>query len=281
MKTNENLDFNNDLVVTLEIINPELAQEFLKCNIHNRPFNKLEVLRNAYLMQQGKWKETCEPIAITRGNVLLNGQHRLAAVIRSGTTQRFLVSRGHNEDDGNAFDCGLTRTGTDALARNGVENFNKIAPIINKYLKFIHSSGFSICGEVVKYRPINTDVVDEYYLRPAFYQSVLLTATSAHRKQKILSLTEIGFYMTYLMIQKKHKEEAVKNFFLMIVTGDSECNAINLFRNKVIDAGLRNIRINSVFKRAILIKAWNAYITGKQVKVLSYNPNKESFPEFL
>lgn len=69
----------------LEIINPEIAREMLKCNTHNLPVRRMHVDYLASEMASGRWQLTHQGIAFD-GNTLVDGQHRLLAVIQSGKT---------------------------------------------------------------------------------------------------------------------------------------------------------------------------------------------------
>lgn len=76
-------------------ITPEMAQEMLEFNTCNRPLSKTTVAKYASMMRQGEWYLSHQAIAFTEGEnrrlILVDGQHRLAAVIQSGQTVKFSV----------------------------------------------------------------------------------------------------------------------------------------------------------------------------------------------
>ena len=64
---------------------PEDAELMLKKNYaQNRPIGKSTVLKYANDMKNGNWGDTPTPIIVTKGGMLLDGQHRLSAVIEAG-----------------------------------------------------------------------------------------------------------------------------------------------------------------------------------------------------
>ena len=73
--------------VRLEIkaITPELAKEWLKTSIGNRNLKK-DVLQGLLAeIADGKWEFNGETIVFDENNTLLDGHHRLTAVVKSDT----------------------------------------------------------------------------------------------------------------------------------------------------------------------------------------------------
>lgn len=75
-------------------IHPDLASEWLGGNIRNRPISQRVVNQYAADMRQGRWRDNHVAIAFDRQGTLIDGQHRLWAVIESGCTVRMLVVTG-------------------------------------------------------------------------------------------------------------------------------------------------------------------------------------------
>jgi len=82
---------NDPYSVVLDVT-PELAATWLsECNTHNRKLVDAHVDRLARDMKAGRWRLTHQGIAFSTNRVLLDGQHRLWAVILSETTVRMRV----------------------------------------------------------------------------------------------------------------------------------------------------------------------------------------------
>jgi hypothetical protein len=77
------------------LITPELAEEMLKCNLCNRVMSKSSVNKYSDLMKKGEWYLSHQAIAFADSSdgkeVLVDGQHRLAAVIQAGIPVKFTV----------------------------------------------------------------------------------------------------------------------------------------------------------------------------------------------
>lgn len=68
----------------VETITPDMAREYLKSNSMNRPLNDRTVNLYAQEMRTGNWKLNGEAICFGKNGALLNGLHRLYAIVKSG-----------------------------------------------------------------------------------------------------------------------------------------------------------------------------------------------------
>ena len=102
--------------VDIETITPDAAKDILdKSNRGNRKLRPAVVEKYAKMMRIGDWRLSPEAIVISNTGRLLNGQHRLSAVVKSGVTVRFLTIRGPSDDVFSVLDRGTIRTTADAL----------------------------------------------------------------------------------------------------------------------------------------------------------------------
>ncbi|MBU0958563.1 MAG: hypothetical protein KKB31_01330 [Nanoarchaeota archaeon] len=73
-------------------VTPTLAERWLNNkNIHNRLIRERLVEQYALDMKRGNWGKTHQAIAFDENGDLIDGQHRLAAIMRSGKTINFLI----------------------------------------------------------------------------------------------------------------------------------------------------------------------------------------------
>ena len=82
------------LETTVEIINPQEAQAYLDNNAKHRPIKMKKVYEYMEEMQDGKWRLNGKTICFDTNGRLLNGQHRLSAVVLSGVSLTTVVVRG-------------------------------------------------------------------------------------------------------------------------------------------------------------------------------------------
>lgn len=94
-------------------ITPEMAAIYMEGNVLNRKIRGAHVDFLASEMANGRWLETHQGIAIANGGRLLDGQHRLAAIIKCGIPQKMMVATGVDEGSFGVIDYGKSRTMSD------------------------------------------------------------------------------------------------------------------------------------------------------------------------
>ena len=129
-------------------ITPEMAKEMLSKNNTNRRIRNRRVSLYADQMKKGNWHLTGQTITIAKDGTLLDGQHRLSAIIEAGVPVEFLVVS--DIDPAPTYDCGLPRSMTDRLYLSG----------INAPVHVLCTNGIAIvrfCMALEKYGNIDID----------------------------------------------------------------------------------------------------------------------------
>ncbi|MDO5681988.1 MAG: hypothetical protein Q4G46_04065 [Propionibacteriaceae bacterium] len=119
-------------------VEPEQAQKWLERNIANRTLRPSRVKEYATAMSEGRWLYTADPIRFDSDGKLIDGQHRLMAVVRSGCTVEMHVVRGLSPEAQDKVDTGAIRTAADALKVRGFKHGSQLAatiPIVNWLLQ--------------------------------------------------------------------------------------------------------------------------------------------------
>lgn len=103
-------------------VTPKMAATWLQQNTldgkSNRRFRRAHAQSIAEEMRRGEWKLTHQGIAFGTSGRLLDGQHRLTAIVESGTTQLMLVFIDVPEDTFANHDRGAMRGLADILSRD-------------------------------------------------------------------------------------------------------------------------------------------------------------------
>jgi hypothetical protein len=97
------------LTVKHEDITAAQAHAYLGLSAGNRTLNSDYVLSLAVAMEQGKWDESASEIVFDEDNKLIDGHHRLSAVVAFGSSVRMLVKRGVSKAARGLIDTGRTR----------------------------------------------------------------------------------------------------------------------------------------------------------------------------
>lgn len=115
------------LHVTVQQVDPGLAAEWLDQNTANRKVSRGTVARYARDMESGAWQLNGESVKFSRKGRLLDGQHRLFAIVESGETVSMLVVEGLDEAVFDTLDGGEKRQFSHVLADRGVKNSATVA----------------------------------------------------------------------------------------------------------------------------------------------------------
>lgn len=93
-----------------EDITPASAHRYLAASDGNRHLNQDYVLSLAVSMEMARWDDSASEIVFDENGVLVDGHHRLNAIITFGKPVRMLVKRGVAKSARNVIDTGRTRT---------------------------------------------------------------------------------------------------------------------------------------------------------------------------
>lgn len=107
-------------------VTPDMASDWLSYRNHpkNRTLSKAIAGKYQKDMEQGRWRETPEPMIFDTEGWIISGQHRLKAVANSGATQRFWVVPDQSRDIFDVVDQGYKRQAAHVL---GVPNATVVA----------------------------------------------------------------------------------------------------------------------------------------------------------
>jgi hypothetical protein len=112
--------------IKMETITPEKAALILKKN-KNRTISVARVKALADAMLSGQWQLTGQTIQIDEDGYLLDGQHRLTAIVRSNRSQQFFVVRNVLPEAREVTDYVRARSASDVLKMHGFASPNKMA----------------------------------------------------------------------------------------------------------------------------------------------------------
>jgi hypothetical protein len=114
-------------LIEFVLVTPAIAERWLATNDHNRSLNRDQVTRLAQDMLDGHWMFDSTTIKFGDDGRLLDGQHRLNAIVKSEIPQLMLVARGIVPRTQDVMDTGRKRTAGDMYKINGRPNPNVLA----------------------------------------------------------------------------------------------------------------------------------------------------------
>jgi hypothetical protein len=91
---------------TVMLVTPALAAEWLKSNTNNRALSEVAVRAMAAAITDGRWVTTHQGIAFDRDGTLIDGQHRLHAIVLAALPVTMEVTSGLDRSAIDAIDNG-------------------------------------------------------------------------------------------------------------------------------------------------------------------------------
>jgi hypothetical protein len=116
------------ILETVELT-PEDAAKLLAVSQghHQRRLKQSNIDRLTRAIISGQWRETHQAIALNRDGIVIDGQHRLTAIVAAGRTVRVLIARDVADESFEVIDTGAARSPYDVLSLAGVPNAAKMA----------------------------------------------------------------------------------------------------------------------------------------------------------
>ena len=151
-------------------ITPDMARDMLAKNMkNNRRLNHETVKRYARIMKAGGWNLTHQGIAFDDKGELIDGQHRLEALVAANVPVTMMVTYNVEHSDGEAFtiDVGARRTTQNIIQISGITDdlYKYMSPYIGTYIRLKARLG---CGkaepaEIISYIDRHYDALTEAY----------------------------------------------------------------------------------------------------------------------
>lgn len=266
---------------SIESISPAMASDYLKTSLGNRPISKTAVRSYSDTMKSGKWMLNGVPIIFDEEGHLIDGHHRLEAILQSGTPVTMSVCRGVPSGAFTTYDCGLHRKLGQLLAMQGVANYTTVSSIVSTDTSLVRSDRIFANNGTRHGRMTNRDFYEIYSRDPEGYQEAALLAKKLYSVARILNCSWIGGLYYYLSHTGGYEKEFVKKWLYAVCNLEtSELNAANKLREYILKYDRTNdklrMRADALF--AIVVKSWNAYVTQKNVQRFSFNSETEEYP---
>ncbi len=255
----------------VEIITPEVATCYLSLNIdNNRNINKRALKSYVKQMKDGRWQLNGDAIKFNNLGQLVDGQHRLQAVIESETTISSMVIKGLPSDAFLTMDTGRKRISGDVLAIEGYKNTNTLAGAVTAIVAIDKAwsqdaHNLSKTNGELSHR----EVLDYVTANPALVDACQIVCSEFTKVRGYISPS----YAVALYYKFSQKDEVLAaNFFHGLSTGlglTAESVIYQLREKLISNLGVKGINKLSVGSRvALTVKAWNSLRKNKVVKSL-------------
>jgi len=245
-------------------ITPRMAERMLESIEINRSVSRRWVSALADQMTAGEWSETGETIKIDEDGHVIDGEHRLRAVIQSGTTIKTLVAYGVQASARSKMDTGYKRSGHHALHLLGVKNAAAVSAAL-RALVCMQRGDMVLATATPSYQ-----LIDALHQTPGIHDALRffgrLSKASASSKMRFHGLC-VALY--YLMSQEDADD--AQAFWVAYANGiglEGYSDPRFALRDKVAHMeGDASREARSKFL-LLCIKAWNLWRQRKPCRVL-------------
>ncbi len=274
MKATIDRDTTRLLNVSVERITPDKASFYLASNVRNRPMNQFTVNQLANAMKRGEWKVTHQGIAFDTNNHLIDGQHRLKAIIVADVAVEMTIHRDADPETFDVIDVGRKRKFGDLLALNGEQTATLLAAAVAWKWRYDNNGVNS--GRI---HPTTIELEQTLKDNPFLREHVNICN---ELEPRMLIAPSLATWLSYEFACVDPSASA--KFFEGVGRGLNleEGNAIIALRSRLFDniTAQRGGRIGPRYVSAWVIKAWNAWYTRRPLLRISYGES-EKFPEIV
>jgi len=253
-----------------------IAQYLLTLNKNNRPLRGSNIQNLVSAIERREWRLNGASIVVSKEGELLDGQHRLAAIIHTKRVCPAIFVAGAEQKAFATIDQGRKRTLADLLGINGPSGDPTYAATVRLlYVWYNHPGSFSPGKE-----PVSMDQLIAFAGKLESLDHSLEMGRKC-KKQIGGNVPPTIYAATHYEAMLTNEEEA-DDFFNALASGaDLASNSpILILRNFLLRYESGSTTKHRRYLVAVFAKAWNAWRDGKPLKQLRFAPNEE-FPEFL
>lgn len=265
---------NNNVKVARKLVTPELANDYLSSNQGNRKLSERQINFYYKQMVEGSWGCTGDTIKISSDGRLLDGQHRLHAIIRYDKPVECFIAEGVDPEVFPMIDTGKSRSASDVLSASGIGRPTSIASTAKHVIIF--DQGLLGTAHNKDTAPSHKRILEFVNNNPEL-ESVVDYATEISKKFKFMPL----YLLATLYWIISHKNHGKAHEFMSQYgsgIGLSEDSPVRLLRERLMKDTINKKKLSNRDRAALFIMCWNLFITGKTQTHLTLQKNY-SFPK--
>ncbi len=264
--------------IKVEKITPDVAAAFLKVNKINRAPSQAHIGALAKRMIAGEWELNGDSIRFDCDGCLIDGQHRLHAVIKSGVSIDTLVVRNMNREVFKTIDEGRPRGGADIISIEHKQHSREIAAALRLVDASDLKSEWNGWMKQSASKISNKKMISLFYQHPGIVESTERMMQSDRKMCRKLLTASVCIFSHYWM--SIIEPEDAEQFFEWLEYGEqiTREHPVGALRNRLMS--MLGASRGSAVKReqlAITFKAWNAARNGEDIKLLRYSQTQK-FP---
>ncbi|MBO0883441.1 MAG: hypothetical protein J2P17_24515 [Mycobacterium sp.] len=263
----------------IQTITPTKAAEMLQANTSNRPLSKRVVQTFAEAMKRGEWKITHQGVAVDTNGTLVDGQHRLAAVIEANLPVEMTVFTDVPPDTFDVLDTGKRRNAADVLAIEGEQSTHHLAAMLRTVWLYDNRRDMNWSGGGASVS--NQQILETLEANPSIREYV---AVGDRLASEVGMIKSAGGAVSYL-VARVNSQKKLQPWLDGVIDGAGleKGDARLRFRNHML--GLARREAGEVRRRrdtrehvGLYLTAFNAWATGEQLTRLRFSA-RDAMPD--
>jgi len=256
------------------ILTPELASQLLLNNTGNRPVNRGYVEGLQRVLLRDEWVFNGEPIIVASTGRVLNGQHRLIAVVETGVSIDTNIVWGADESVFATIDTGKTRTVGNVLAVEKVPNYNNVAAALRMMYCFCTTNG-NVYENGSASRGYTATLAKAMLARhPGIQESVTTAKRCTHYQSRAL------LAMLHYFFLRASQHTAGEMIEVLAEGGNDRDRPFNVLREHIIYNRVNRIPMGNRSLAAKTIRTFNAEVSGEEISRVQWRPDSK-FPRIV
>ena len=277
LKANLKAGENGELQEQRFVVSPIMAKQILdKHNHRNRSLNDAHLSSLVRDIKRGHWIEsTGTMISFAQNGQLIDGQHRLAAIVKAKKPLALSLKFGLDERSQRVIDTGRKRTYSDFIAMTeGLDAKYKTerAAVTRLVYGFLHDQ-----TNPHLYANNNKPTQSDLYDVSAEFNQDISKAVSTVLGPGLVQKVVIGSFAAFVAVLAMHSDysEHVGEFFHLLGTGANleADDPIMVVRNRLMMRAEFRDQKEKDRTIGLLIKCWNLWIDGDSVTNKMHTPD--------
>lgn len=246
-------------------ITPALAEMMLARNLgNNRALRGTKVDRFVRTLKDGRWQLTHQGLLFDKTGALIDGQHRLSAIIEAGTSAEMWVFFGAEASAFALIDSGTPRSRHDILRIDGHINAVLLAAAAQLTVQIERGSPRGGGNYTLE----NDEVTEFVTKRPTLIRACAIASSLASKVRGPTAAFAVAAHLTL-----RHDEEKAEEFWEKMISGvgvSSASDPVHVLRERLVKRAYTASHNSRAQCAGDLVLAFNLFIKGKRQKSICW-----------
>ncbi len=259
---------------SIKKVSPAMAKKWLEKNENNRNVSIRTVSRYAKEMQNGGWKSNGDPIRFDTDGNILDGQHRLLAIVKADKAAELLVVEDLPREVFDTIDIGKRRSAADCLGIIGTDKSPQQVAAAIRAITLYERKGLYM-SNTVNSQVENREITARFNIEPAMVTEIY-NGLGFPMVKRLMTPSLAGAF--FYLLGKKDADKR-DEFFIILDSGNAgdARHPILVLRERLIRDRTGGTRPMQNYMANLATMGWNAFREGRRIA----NIKASTLPEAL